>query len=62
MSEADEFEPDITLACVLAVRARAHARRKMARADAGRPAAVVSARLARELDAIAGEIEAEARR
>jgi hypothetical protein len=38
MAQMDEFEADITLACVLAVRARAHVRRKMALAHAGRPA------------------------
>jgi hypothetical protein len=56
------FERDITRACLTAIQARAHRRRQMAKADAGRPAGVVSARLAIELDQIANEIEAETRR
>jgi hypothetical protein len=57
----DEFERDITLACIAAVRRRAHARRRMAKEQSG-PRAVVSTRLAIELEHVAGEIEAEARR
>jgi|HubBroStandDraft_1064217.scaffolds.fasta_scaffold1628386_1 hypothetical protein len=55
------FEADISRACLLAVRARAHARRQMARQQSG-SAAIVSARLALTLDQIASELEAEARR
>jgi hypothetical protein len=61
MSEADELERAVTLGCLAAVRRRAHCRRQMAKEQSG-PRAVVSTRLAIELEHVAGEIEAEARR
>jgi hypothetical protein len=59
---SDEFGCMIELACIAAVRRRAHARRQMARGQSGSPEAAICERLAHTLDQVANEIEAEARR
>ena len=58
----EDVERDLIASAVTALRRRAEARRKLASEQAGSPEAAVCARLAREFDQLADEIETEARR
>jgi hypothetical protein len=59
MRPPDEIETAVCAGAASALRERAEARRKMAREQAGSPESAICDRLARELDRLAVEIEAD---